>query len=51
MHSMLLDPIFIRGQIRTDLERGDCVFSLLMLYILDYMRDGPQVMRAYNTDF
>lgn len=51
MKEQLLDPIFIRRHIRTDLERGDYVFSLLMLYILDYMRYGPQGMPAYNTDF
>lgn len=51
MKTQLLDPRFIQRHIRTDLERGDHVFGLLMLYILDYMRYGPQGMPAYNTDY
>ncbi|KAL9099451.1 MAG: hypothetical protein Q9163_005053, partial [Psora crenata] len=51
MKETLLSDRFIRANILTDLLRGDHVFGLVMLYILDYMRHGPHDMPAHDNDY
>lgn len=48
----VLNPSFVAVEFRTDVQRGDHVFSMLMLYILDYMYyGGPQAIPCYDDDY